>query len=85
MKEGKDVLAEEPQRKKRVREEKTVDFIKKVQRSEYSVVEQLKKLSTQISVLSLLLSSEAYRDALLQILNESHILEGTTMKDLEQK
>lgn len=36
-----------------------------------------------ISILSLLLSSEAHRDALLKILNESHVPEGTATKDLE--
>lgn len=34
-------------------------------------------------MLSLLLSSEEHRDALLKMLNESHVPEGTTMKDLE--
>lgn len=47
------------------------------------MVEQLKKQPAQISILSLLLSSEAHRDALLRILNESHVPEGTATKDLE--
>lgn len=41
-----------------------------LKRSEYSVVKQLKKQPAQISILSLLMSSEAHRDALLKILND---------------
>lgn len=67
---GKVVLAEEPQRKKRVSEEY---FIKMLKRREDLVMEQLKKLPAHISIPSLLLSSEAHRDALLKILNESYI------------
>lgn len=59
-------------------------FIKTLKRSEYSVVERLKKQSTQISILSLLITSEMHRDALLKILNESHVLEGIATKDLEK-
>lgn len=47
------------------------------------MVEQLKKLPAQISILSLLPSSEVHRDALLNILNECHVREGIAKKDLE--
>lgn len=70
---GKVVLAEEPQRKKRVSEEYITEFIKMLKRREDLVMEQLKKLPAHISIPSLLLSSEAHRDALLKILNESYI------------
>lgn len=43
-KEGKDVLAEEPQIKKWVNEDESMEFIKTLKRSEYSIFEQLKKL-----------------------------------------
>lgn len=39
---GKDVMAEDPQRMKRVSEEESVEFIKTLKRSKYSIVEQLK-------------------------------------------
>lgn len=55
---GKDVMAEEPLKKKIVIEEETVEFNKTLKRNEYSVVEQLKKLLVQIYILSLLSSSE---------------------------
>lgn len=79
---GKEVLAEEPQRKKWVSEDDTIEFIKTLKRGEYSIVKQLKKQPAQISRLSLLLSSEMHRDALLKILNEAHVPEGTATKDL---
>lgn len=60
---GKDILVEEMQTKKRVSEDGTVEFVKILKRSDYLVVEQLKKLPVWISILSLLLSSEAHRDA----------------------
>lgn len=78
------MLAEEPQRKKRVSEEKTREFIGTFKGSD-SVVEQLQKLSTQISISSLLLYSEAHRDLLVEVLNESYVPEGVTMKELKQK
>lgn len=49
---------------------------KTLKRSEYFVVEQLKKQLVQISILSLLLLFETHRDALLKFLNESHISES---------
>lgn len=60
-------------RKKKCRRDETVEFIETLKRSEYSVVEQLKRLSAQISIPSLLLSSETHLDALLKILNESYV------------
>lgn len=39
--------------------------------------------STDLNIV-LLLSSEAYQDVLLKILNESHLSEGIATKDLEQ-
>lgn len=61
-------LVEERQKKKRVYEDKTVEFIKIVMRSECLVVEQLKKLPKQFSMLSLLLSSKAHKATMLKIL-----------------
>lgn len=50
----KEALAEKPQRKKRVSEDDTTEYIKTLKRSEYSIVKQLKEKSAQISILSLL-------------------------------
>ena len=37
------------------------------------MIQQLNKSQTQISILALLLSSEVYREALLKVLEETHI------------
>lgn len=42
-----------------------------LKRSEYAVIEQLKKLPIQISILSLLTNSETHRNASLKVLNKS--------------
>lgn len=65
---GKDVLIVEPKKMKSVSKDETIEFIDTFKRRKYLVVEQLKKLSAQISILSLLLSSKAHRDAMLKIL-----------------
>lgn len=57
-------------RKKKVSYAKAEEFMKMLKRSEYSVVEQLKKAPAQIFIWSLLMSSEARRNALLKMLNE---------------
>lgn len=57
--------------------------MKTLKRNEYSVSEQLKKLPTQIYILSLLLSSEEHQDSLLKILIEPHVQRGIVMKDLK--
>lgn len=56
-----------PQKKRKISDNETVEFIKTIKRSEYSIIKQLKMLPAQISILSLLLSSEANPDALLKI------------------
>lgn len=80
---GKEILAEKPQKRGRVSEDDVAEFVKTLKRSEYSVVEQLKKQPAEISILSLFLSSEMHRDALFNILKESHA-QGTATKDLER-
>lgn len=63
-------MVEELQKKKIVSKDETIEFVKTFKRSEYSVVEQLKKLSVHISILFLLLPSEAHQNPQLKILNE---------------
>lgn len=61
-----------PQMMKKIGAKETVEFIKTLKRSKYFVVEKLKKLPVEISILLLLLPSEKRRDVLLKILNEFH-------------
>ncbi|KAK4722012.1 hypothetical protein R3W88_012245 [Solanum pinnatisectum] len=46
---------------------------KKVQAKEYSIIEQLSKTPSQISILLLLQSSETHRNALLKVLGEAYV------------
>ena len=44
------------------------EFVKFIKHSEYSIVEQLHKLSAKISLLALMLSSEPHKEAMLKVL-----------------
>ncbi|XP_070004351.1 uncharacterized protein [Nicotiana sylvestris] len=54
------------------------DLWRKVQAKEYSVVKQLNKTPTQISILALLQSSEAHKNALMKILSEAYVPSNIT-------
>jgi hypothetical protein len=58
---------------KLVSKEEAGEFLKLSKNSEFSVVEQLKKTSTRISLMSLILSFEPHRNALQRVLNESNV------------
>ncbi|XP_019414219.1 PREDICTED: uncharacterized protein LOC109326035 [Lupinus angustifolius] len=64
---GKDDMTEE------VIERKEEEFLKIMRQSEYDMVEQLGKTPSKISLLSLVLSSNLYRKALLRVLNEAYV------------
>ena len=64
-------------------EEEAADFLRIIKSSEYSVVKQLSKMPSHISVLSLLLASESHRKALLKVLNEAYVLEDITGPSFE--
>lgn len=49
---GKDIVVDELPKKKKVIDEETLEYVKTLKRSDYFVVEKLKKLPAQISILS---------------------------------
>ncbi|XP_070021571.1 uncharacterized protein [Nicotiana sylvestris] len=51
---------------------------RKIQAKEYSVIDQLNKTPTQISILSLLQNFEAHKNALLKVLNEAYVPSNIT-------
>ena len=59
--------------KKPVTEEDAEEFLKKMKAQDYSVIDQLRKMPAQISLLSLLIHSKEHREVLTIILNEAHI------------
>ncbi|XP_071939160.1 uncharacterized protein [Coffea arabica] len=63
----------EPPAKPTITEREALDFLKRLQRSEYNVIEKLSKSLAQISMLDLLFSSDVHRDALLEVLTKAQI------------
>ncbi|XP_017622058.1 uncharacterized protein LOC108466224 [Gossypium arboreum] len=67
-----------------VREEEANEFLKFLKHSEYSMVKQLRKQLARISVLALLLSSEAHRKALMKVLNETYVTHDISINKLDR-
>ncbi|XP_070015193.1 uncharacterized protein [Nicotiana sylvestris] len=70
--------------KKLVTEEEAEEFLRKMKVQDYSIVEQLRKTPTQISLFSLLIYSDEHCRALMKILNEAHVPNKITMNHLEK-
>ena len=49
------------------------EFLRMLKQSEYKIIEQLSKSLAHISMLYMILTSKIYRNALLKVLNESHV------------
>ena len=64
-------------------EDEAADFLRIIKSSKYSVVKQLSKMPSHISVLSLLLASESHKKALLKVLNEAYVPEDITRESFE--
>ncbi|XP_052876272.1 uncharacterized protein LOC128282138 [Gossypium arboreum] len=67
-----------------VKEEEAREFLKFLKHSEYSVVDQLRKQLSRISVLALLLSSEVHREALMNVLNETYVTNDISVNKLDR-
>nr|XP_027103136.1 uncharacterized protein LOC113724433 [Coffea arabica]XP_027103140.1 uncharacterized protein LOC113724436 [Coffea arabica] len=63
----------EPPIKPTITEKEAVDFLKRLQRSEYNIIEKLSKSPAQITMLDLLFSSDVHRDALIDVLTKAQI------------
>ena len=60
------------------------EFLKFVKHSEYSIVEQLNKTPTKISLLLLLQNSESHRNALLKVLSEAYVAQNISIDGVDQ-
>ncbi|XP_055812085.1 uncharacterized protein LOC129882003 [Solanum dulcamara] len=65
-----------------VTEAEIEDFWRKMTTKEYSVVEHLRKTPAQISLMSLLMSFETHRSALVKVLNEAYVPAEITSENL---
>ncbi|XP_070017119.1 uncharacterized protein [Nicotiana sylvestris] len=70
--------------KKAVIEEEVEEFLRKIKVQDYSIVEQLRKMPAQISLLSLLIHSNEHHRALMKILNKAHVPEKISVNHLEK-
>ncbi|XP_015169313.1 uncharacterized protein [Solanum tuberosum] len=75
-------LGKEHNPKKNVTDAEATEFWKKMQSKHYSIEEQLKKTPAHISIWSLLMSSEAHRNALMKVLSGVIISKETTSETL---
>ncbi|XP_075110577.1 uncharacterized protein LOC142181560 [Nicotiana tabacum] len=80
---SREASSKDNNQKKSVTEAEAEEFWRKMQCSGYSVVDQLKKTPAQISLMSLLMSSDSHRNALVKLLNEAYVLAETTSEHLE--
>ena len=54
-------------------EKEADEFLKFIKHSEYSIVEQLHKLLTKISLLALMLNFESHGEAMLKVLKQAYV------------
>ncbi|XP_050887601.1 uncharacterized protein LOC127092752 [Lathyrus oleraceus] len=59
------------------------EFLRIIKKSEYKLVDHLQQTLSKFSILSLLLSSEGHRDALLKILKRAYVPQEITVNQLE--
>ena len=69
--------------KEKSQEDDEEEFLKIMKQSEYDVVEQLKKTPAKISLFSLIMSSEAHRNALKRVLDQSYVCKDITPERVE--
>ncbi|XP_058760553.1 uncharacterized protein LOC131633896 [Vicia villosa] len=59
------------------------EFLALIKKSDYRVVDQLHQTPSKISLLSLLVHSEKHRDALMKILNATHVTKDITVNQFD--
>ncbi|XP_070056936.1 uncharacterized protein [Nicotiana tomentosiformis] len=70
--------------KKPVSSEEAEEFFRKMKTSKYTIIDQLRKTPSQVSLLSLFISSNEHQKVLLKTLNEAYVLVGTSVEQLER-
>ncbi|XP_050875850.1 uncharacterized protein LOC127079506 [Lathyrus oleraceus] len=66
-----------------VTHEEAEEFLRIIKKSDYKVVDQLNQTPSKISMLSLLLSSEAYKNSLFKVLSAIHITKDITIEQFD--
>jgi hypothetical protein len=65
------------------KQEEVDEFLRIIRKSDYKVVDQLNQTPSKISILSLLMNSEAHRTALLKLLNMAHVNQDITVDQFD--
>ncbi|KAI5386542.1 hypothetical protein KIW84_072899 [Lathyrus oleraceus] len=66
-----------------VTREEAGEFLRIIKKSDYKVVDQLNQTPSKISMLSLILNSEAHRNSLLKVLSAAHITKDITIEQFD--
>lgn len=66
-----------------ISQDNTDEFLKLIKRSDYRVVDQLHQTPSKISILSLLINSEAHRTALMKVLKQAHVGQDITVNQFD--
>ena len=69
---------------KPITDEEAKEFLAVIKASEYNIVEQLRKMPAQISLLELLQTSVKHQKALMKVLSEVHVPETIDHEKLEE-
>ncbi|XP_050875207.1 uncharacterized protein LOC127078828 [Lathyrus oleraceus] len=83
---GKGPMVEKEQvedHKKSITFEESQEFLKLIKKSDFKIVDQLNQTPSKILMLSLLMSSEAHRKALLKVLNFAHVMQDITVDQFD--
>ncbi|XP_050878639.1 uncharacterized protein LOC127082445 [Lathyrus oleraceus] len=59
--------------------DEAIKFLKMIKKSDYKIVDQLHQTPPKIFILSLLLNSQAHREALLKVLAQAHVTQDITV------
>ncbi|XP_070052627.1 uncharacterized protein [Nicotiana tomentosiformis] len=70
--------------KKPVSSEEVEEFFRKMKTSEYAIIDQLRKTPSQVSLLSLFISSNEHQKVLLKTLNEAYVPVEISVEQLER-
>lgn len=66
-----------------INNDNAAEFLKIIRKSDYRVVDQLHQTPSKISILSLLLNSEAHRTALMKVLEQAHVGHDITVNQFD--
>ena len=67
-----------------VTEEEADEFLKFIKHNEYSIVEQLHKLPTKISLLALMMNSELHRKTVLKVLKQGYVSYNASIEKIDR-